>query len=99
MILNKHPDQNKISFNVNGTNVPLKSCVKLLGAFIDYGLMFSEHANYICKHTSRQLNDIRRISKYLKRNCLMKLFHAFVSSNFNYCPTTLHFPSKSSTTK
>ena len=29
----------------------------------------------------------------------MKLFHAFVSSNFNYCPTTWHFTSKSSTMK
>ena len=29
----------------------------------------------------------------------MKLFHAFVSSNFNYCPTIWHFTSKSSTMK
>ena len=100
MILNKHPDQNNISLNVNGTNVPLKSLnVKLLGVFIDYELTFSEHVNYICKCTSRQLNAIRRISKYLKRDCLMKLFHAFVSSNFNYCPTTWHFTSKASTMK
>ena len=94
MILNKHPDQNNISLKVNRTNVPLKSCVKLLGVFIDYDLTFSEHVNYIFKRTSRQLNAIRRISKYLKRDCLMKLFHAFVSSNFNYCPTTWHFTSK-----
>ena len=99
MILNKHPDQNNISLNVNGTNVPLKSCVKLLGVFIDYELTFSEHVNYICKRTLRQLNAIRRISKHLKRDCLMKLFHAFVSSNFNYCPTAWHFTSKSSTMK
>ena len=99
MILNKLPDQNNISLNVNGTNVPLKPCVKLLGVFIDYELTFSEHVNYICKRTSRQLNAIRRISKYLKRDCLMKLFHAFVSSNLNYCPTTWHFTSKSSTMK
>ena len=99
MILNKHPDQNNISLNVNGTNVPLKSCVKLLGVFIDYELTFSEHVNYICKRTSRQLNAIRRISKYLKRDCLMKLFHTFVSSNYNYCPTIWHFTSKSSTVK
>ena len=97
MILNKHPDKSNI-LNVNGMNIPLKSCVKLLGIFIDYELMFSEHINYIWKHISRQLNPIRRISKYLKRDCLMKLFHAFVSSNFN-CPTTWHFTSKSSTMK
>ena len=90
---------NNISLSVNGTNIPLKSCVKLLGVFSDYELTFSEHVNYICKRTSRQLNAIRRISKYLKRDCLMKLFHAFVSSNFNYWPTTWHFTSKSRTMK
>ena len=99
MILKKHPDRNNISLNVSGTNVPLKSCVELLGVFIDYELMFSEHVNYICKRTSRQLNDVCRISKYLKRDCLMKLFHVFVSSNLNYCPITWHFTSKSSTMK
>ena len=99
MILNKHPDQNNILLNVNGTNIPLKSCVKLLCVFIDYELTFSGQVNYICKRTSRQLNAIHRILKYLKRDCLMKLFHAFVSSNFNYCPTTWHFTSESSTIK
>ena len=94
MILNKHRDQNNISLNVNGTNVPFKSCVKLLSVFIDYELTFSEHVNYIYKRTSRQLNAIRRISNYLRKDCLMKLFHAFVSSNFNHCPTTWHFTSK-----
>ena len=67
MILNKHPDHDNISLNADGTNVPLKSCVKLLGVFIDHELTFSEHVNYICKRTSRQLNAIRRISKYLKK--------------------------------
>ena len=100
MILNKHPDQNNISLNVNRTNIPLKSCAKLLGVvFIDYELTFSVHVIYICKRTSRQLDAIRRISKYLKRDCLMKLFHAIVSSNFNHYPTTWHFTSKSSTMK
>ena len=99
MILNKHADQNNSSLNVNRTNIPLKSCVKLLCVFIDYELTISEHVNYKCKGTSRQLNTIRRISKFLKRDCLMKLFHAFVSSNFNYCPITWHFTSKSSTMK
>ena len=40
MILNKHPDQNNISLNVNGVNIPLKPCVKLLRVFIDYELTF-----------------------------------------------------------
>ena len=33
MMLNKHPDLNNISLNVNCTNFPLKSCVKSLSVF------------------------------------------------------------------
>ena len=67
MISNKHPDQNNIYLNVKGMNIPLKSCVKLLDAFIDYEVTFSEHVNYICKHTSGQLEVVRKMSKYLKK--------------------------------
>ena len=98
MILNKHPDRNNISLNVNGTNIPLKSCVKLLGVFIDYELTFSEHVHYICKRISaieRYSQDIKVPKKILCN----EIFHAFVSSNFNYCPTTWHFTSKSSIMK
>ena len=39
------------------------------------------------------------MAKYLKKDCLMKLFYAFVISNFSYCATMWHFCSKSSTIK
>ena len=63
MIIYKHPDHNNKSMHVKGMSIPLESCVKLLGVFIDYELTVSEHVNYIYKRTSRQLNAIQRISK------------------------------------
>ena len=39
------------------------------------------------------------MAKYLKKNCLMKLFYAFVISNCSYCATVWHFCSKSSIIK
>ena len=42
---------------------------------------------------------VRRLAKYLKKDCLMKLFYAFVIFNFSYCATVWHFCSKSSTIK
>ena len=39
------------------------------------------------------------MAKYLNKDCLMKLFHAFIISNFNYCAIVWHFCSKSSTIK
>ena len=99
MILNNHPDLSDISLCVNDMYIPLKSCVKLLGVFIDYELNFSDHVTYLCKPASRQLNAVCRVERYLKKDCLMKLFYAFVISNFSYCATVWHFCSKSSTIK
>ena len=48
--------------------------------------------------SSIQLNS-PDLAKYLKKDCLMKLFYAFVISNFSYCATVWHFCSKSSTIK
>ena len=47
-------------------------------------------SNYIPQNTG---------AKYLKKDGLMKLFYAFVISNFSYCATVWHFCSKSSTIK
>ena len=99
MILNNHSDLNDISLCVSEMNIPLKPCVKLLGVFIDYGLNFSDHVTDLCKPASRQLNTVHRVAKYLKKECLMKLFYAFVISNFSYCATVWHFCSKASTIK
>lgn len=99
MILNHHPDLSDFSLCINGQTIALKSCVKLLGVLIDYQLTFSNHVDYLCKKTSKQLGAIRRVSRYLDNVCLMKLFHAFVMSNFNYCSVIWHFCPKASTIK
>ena len=99
MILNNQPDTSDISLCVNDMNIPLKPCVKLLGVFLDCELNFSDHVTHVCKRASRQLNAVRRVAKYLNKDCLMKLFHAFIISNLNYCAIVWHFCSKSSTIK
>ena len=62
-------------------------------------MKFSDHVNYLCKRTVRQLNAVRRVARYLKKDCLMTLFYAFVMSNFSYCSTVWHFCPKASTLK
>ena len=94
MILNNHPDLSDMSVCVNDMNILLKSCVKLLGVFIDYELNFSDHITYLCKRALRQVNAVRRVAKYFDKDCLMKLFYAFVISNFSYCATVLDFERK-----
>ena len=99
MILNNHPDISDISLCVDDMNIPLKPCVKLLGVFLYYEMNFSEHVTYACKRASGQLNPVRRVAKYLNKGCLMKLFHAFIISNFSHYVIVSHFCSKSSTIK
>ena len=99
MILNNHPDSCEISLRVANTDVKLNDCVKLLGVYIDYELKFTNHVDHLCKRTSRQLSAIRRIAKYLNKDCIMKLFNAFILSIFNYSSIVWHFCPHESTSK
>ena len=94
MILNNHPDSCEISLCVK-----LNDCVKLLGVYIDVELKFTNHVDHLCKRTSRQLSATRRIAKYLNKDCIMKLFNAFILSNFNYSSIVWHFCPHESTSK
>ena len=99
MILNNHPDSCEISLRVANTDVKLNDCVKLLGVYIDYELKFTNHVDHLCKRTPRQLSAIRRIAKYLNKDCIMKLFNAFILSNVNYSSIVWHFCPRESTSK
>ena len=99
MVLNNHPDSCEIYLRVANTDVQLNDCVKLLGVYIDYELKFTNHVDHLCKRTSRQLSAIRRIAKYLNKDCIMKLFNAFILSNFNYSSIVWHFFPHESTSK
>ena len=99
MILNNHPDSCEISLRVANTDVKLNDCVKLLGVYIDYELKFTNQVDHLCKRTSRQLSALRRIAKYLKKDCMMKLFNAFILSNCNYSSVVWHFCTRESTWK
>ena len=87
-LLNNHPDTSDISLCVSDMNIPLKPCLKWLGVLLDYERNFLDHVTDVCKRASRQLNAVPRVAKYLNKDCLVKLFHAFIISNFSYCVTS-----------
>ena len=70
----------------NNKITPVKS-VKLLGIHIDNKLNFDEHVSNICLKASRQINTLKRISKYLNFRVKSTIYHSFIVSNFSYCPT------------
>jgi hypothetical protein len=68
--------------------------VKLLGITFDIDLSFETHTSNLCKKASRSLNVLKRFSKILSVSNKTKIFHTFISSQFNYCPIIWHFCSK-----
>ena len=72
--------------NIGNEQIIESNIVKLLGISIDSKLSFNDHLNNICKKASNKLNALSRqcaILPFEKRKVLM---HAFIISQFNYCP-------------
>ena len=74
----------------NCTTVPrLLSMIKL-GAIIDNSPSMNNRINQICKACFYHIHNIRRISKFLSKECLQTLVHAFVTSRLDYCNSLLY---------
>ena len=85
--------------NAHGQDLAPSECVKLLGIFIDNKLTFHKHISTICTRASRQINATTRVSKFLSKDSKLKLFNAFILSNFLYCSIVWHFCSNHDTYK
>ena len=83
--------RDEIKLSVNGSNITLSNHAKMLGVTFDDKLSFDVHVDNMCKKASRQISAISRISKYLSTDCLIKMYNAFVRSNFLYCANVWHF--------
>ena len=86
-------------FKVGNVNIETEDVVKLLGVDIDFNSKFDCHIQNICKKAGQQLNVLRRIGKILCKLSRMTIFYTFILSNFNFCPISWHFCSKTNTNK
>ena len=91
LIVKKGNETIDIELNVAGQIIKPTKCVKLLGLYIDETLSFDDYVSKLCIRAARQTNALRRIAKYLNRDCLIKIYNAFITSNFNYCNVVWHF--------
>ena len=94
MIFQHDPDKHDIKLDISGVQIPIRRCVKLLGVHIDYQLKFDTHISSLCARTGKQIGAVSRISKYLSKECLINIYHAYILSNFSYCNIVWHFCSK-----
>ena len=61
-----------------------------LGVIFDEWIKLGEHINGICKSAYYHIRNISRIKKYLPRNCLEIIIHAFITSRLDYCNSLLY---------
>ena len=73
--------------------------MKLLGIDIDFMLKCDQQITTMCKKAARQLNVLLRLSKFLTPENKILIYKSFIRSNFNYCPLSWHFCSKTNPDK
>ena len=80
--------------NVGGHSIHPNNTLKMLGVTLDDKLNFKTHVRNVCQKASRQINALKRISKFLNEQCRMHAYKSFVFANFNYCPVVWMFCGK-----
>ena len=78
------------NISVGDYDIYPSSCVRNLGAWFDNKLSMSTHVTKICNAPFYDLHNIRRIKKYLSRDSLLTLIHAFITSRLDYCNGLLY---------
>ena len=61
------------------------SIARNLGALFDASMTMESHVTKTCGTAFYFLHNIRRIRKYLSRECTETFIHAFISSRLDYC--------------
>ena len=56
-----------------------------LGSWFDSNLSMTDHIKKACNVAFYHLHNLRRIKKYLSRDSLIILVHAFITSRLDYC--------------
>ena len=78
------------SIEVGNQKIGRSSSVRNLGVMLDESLGMNSRINQICKASLYHIHNIRRISKYLSKECRQSLVHAYVSSRLDYCNSILY---------
>ena len=78
------------SIEVGNQKIDRSSSVRNLRVMLHESLGMNSHINQICKAFLYHIHNLRRISKYLSKECRQSLFHAYVTSRLDYCNSILY---------
>ena len=87
------------SITVGEYDIDPSLCVRNLGVWFDSQLSMSAHVTKLCNSAFYHLHNIRCIRKYLSRDSLLTLIHAFITSRLDYCNGLLYGLPKSQIVK
>ena len=73
------------SITVGNNHISPSPCVRNLGSWFDSNLSMTDHINKACNVAVYHLYNLRHIKKYLSRDSLIPLVHAFIISHLDYC--------------
>ena len=99
IILNKGKPNINSSFKIKNASIDSADSVVLLGIHIDNKLKFDEHIGELCKTSSRLLNSLFRLKRYISADARQLAINSFITSNFNYCPLIWNFSTSKSLNK
>ena len=98
IILNRGGDVS-ISISVQDDVIIPSDHIKVLGITLDDSLKFDLHISDMCKKASRQINALKRVSKFLTQDSRKSIYRSFIAVSFNYCSISWIFCGKKNTTK
>ena len=87
------------SVSVNNSTIYPRRIVKNLGSWLDSHLKMSTHIMNVCKVCFFHLHNIRHIKKFLSKDSLLILIHAFITSKLDYCNSLLYWLPKKQISK
>ena len=98
-ILGKDIKDDNVHISFGNTSLSSQVCINVLGIKLDNMLTFNNHIDDMCRKASRQLNALRRLSKYLNEKNKIAVYRSFISSTFEYCPVVWIFCTKKNSKK
>lgn len=88
-----------LTLSIGNHSIKNMTEMKILGITFDSKLNFNAHISEMCKRAARQINALRRLSKYLNQKRRISIYHSFIASNFNFSPVVWFFCGKSNSDK
>jgi aerobic-type carbon monoxide dehydrogenase small subunit (CoxS/CutS family) len=92
LVISSKPVSKKLKpvhMNINSHIIEPTSMARNIGVIMDSHMSMESHVSSICKAAYFHIRNISRLKKYLDKDSLETIIHAFISSKLDYCNSLL----------